>query len=125
MESIPKYIPNRQGFYRSQRSGLSYPPITSKVNLSSTITVSPFEKESVKILKLRVDSYIENLERYISKPSPFAFFISQKIKSIKEVVETLRERVKEDEDTPDLGEIKGIYLYKTPVLNQELLFIKL
>ena len=64
------------------------------------------EQESVKILELKIYSYIRNLERYIFTPSPFPSFISKKIESIEEVLKTLRERCKEEEENVDLGEIK-------------------
>ena len=64
------------------------------------------EQESVKILELKIDSYIGNLERYIFTPSPFPSFISKKTESVEEVLKTLRERCKEEEENVDLGEIK-------------------
>ena len=57
-------------------------------------------------MELKIDSYIGNIERYIFTPSPFPSFISKKIESIEEVLKTLRERCKEEEENVDLGEIK-------------------
>ena len=99
MEPTPAYIPWHYGFYRSPWLGLSYPassrfssPLTSKVDSSlKALALRSSEQESVKILELKIDSYIGNLERYIFTPSPFPSFISKKIESIEEVLKTLTE----------------------------------
>ena len=114
MEPTPAYIPQCYWFYRSLQLGLSYPassrfssPLTSKVDSSlKALALRSSEQESVKILELKIDSYVGNLERYIFTPSPFPSFISKKIESIEEVLKTLRERCKEEEENVDLGEIK-------------------